>query len=166
MKNPNTNRNEKTLTNKSVINTHRAWEVNWYPFQVQALAAQTLSIKGREKVGDRSDVLICAFTQDHVEESLLHQQVLRIDPQNWQIRSDLGCIPMGPPLAPNSVLYSVQAQLHHKQLTGWSCTGVHDQAPWMSFKQGTTFGHLPRFSSWLLDIWRWKKLMLGWQRFL
>ena len=37
----------------------------------QALAAQTLSIKGREeRVGDGSDVLICAFTRDHDEESL------------------------------------------------------------------------------------------------
>ena len=37
----------------------------------QALAAQTLSIKGREeRVGDGSDVLICAFTPDHGEESL------------------------------------------------------------------------------------------------
>ena len=37
----------------------------------QALATQTLSIKGREeKVGDGSDVLICAFTPDHGEESL------------------------------------------------------------------------------------------------
>ena len=38
----------------------------------QALAAQTLSIKGREEriEGDGSDVLICAFTPDHGEESL------------------------------------------------------------------------------------------------
>ena len=37
----------------------------------QALAAQTLSIKGREdRVEEGSDVLICAFTRDHDEESL------------------------------------------------------------------------------------------------
>ena len=38
----------------------------------QALAAQTLSIKGREErvEGDGSEVLICAFNPDHVEESL------------------------------------------------------------------------------------------------
>ena len=38
----------------------------------QALAAQTLSINGREErvKGDGSDVIICAFTRDHVEESL------------------------------------------------------------------------------------------------
>ena len=38
----------------------------------QALATQTLSIKGREErvKGDGCDVLICAFTLDHSEESL------------------------------------------------------------------------------------------------
>ena len=38
----------------------------------QALAAQTLSIKGREErvEGDGSDVIICVFTRDHDEESL------------------------------------------------------------------------------------------------
>ena len=46
------------------------------------------------------------------------------DPQNWQIRSDLGCNPTRPPLASNSVSYSVQAQLHHEQLPGWPCTGA------------------------------------------
>ena len=46
--------------------------MNWYPFPGQALAAQTLSIKGREErvEGDGRDVLICAFTPDHIEESL------------------------------------------------------------------------------------------------
>ena len=39
----------------------------------QALAAQTLSIKGREERVERdgSDVLICAFTPDHVEKRML-----------------------------------------------------------------------------------------------
>ena len=38
----------------------------------QALATQTPSIKGREErvEGDGSDVLVCAFTPDHCEESL------------------------------------------------------------------------------------------------
>ena len=38
----------------------------------QALATQTLSIKGREEgvEGDGSDVIICVFTRDHGEESL------------------------------------------------------------------------------------------------
>ena len=38
----------------------------------QALATQTLSIKGREErvKGDESDVIICAFSRDRIEESL------------------------------------------------------------------------------------------------
>ena len=38
----------------------------------QALATQTLSIKGREEgvEEDRSDVIICVFTRDNGEESL------------------------------------------------------------------------------------------------
>ena len=47
---------------------------------------------------------------------------------NSQIRSDLGCNTTGPLLASNSVTYSVQAQLHHEQLPGWSCTRVLDWA--------------------------------------
>ena len=47
---------------------------------------------------------------------------------NWQIWSDLDCNPRKPPLAPNSVSYSVQAQLHHEQLPGWLCTRVLDWA--------------------------------------
>ena len=47
----------------------------------QALAAQTLSIKGREErvKGDGSDVIICAFTRDLDEESLpLPREALNI----------------------------------------------------------------------------------------
>ena len=61
------NRNEKTLTNGSDINTlvstRRAWEVNWYPFRGK-LWLHRLSIKGREErvKGDGSDVIICVFT--------------------------------------------------------------------------------------------------------
>ena len=76
------------------------------------------------------------------------------DPQNWQIRTDLGCNSAWPSLAPGSVSYSIQAQLHHEQLPGWPCTGVPDRAPWMTFQQGATFGRRPRFSSWSLDIGR------------
>ena len=71
-----TNRNEKTSTNRSDINTlvstRRAWEVNWYPFRGK-LWLHRLSIKGREEgvEGDGSDVIICVFTRDHGEESLL-----------------------------------------------------------------------------------------------
>ena len=50
------------------------------------------------------------------------------DPQNWQIRSDLGCNSTWPSLAPNSVSYSIQTQLHHEQLPGWPCTRVLDRA--------------------------------------
>ena len=50
------------------------------------------------------------------------------DPQNWQIRSDLGCNSACTSLAPGSVSYLIQAQLHHKQLPGWPCTGVLDRA--------------------------------------
>ena len=79
------NRNEKTLTNGSDINTLVSTQ---YPGQHsqslrselvslpgQALATQTLSIKGREErvKGDGSDVIICVFTRDHVEESLLRR---------------------------------------------------------------------------------------------
>ena len=59
------------------------------------------------------------------------------DPQNWQIWSGLGCNSAWPSLAPGSVSYSIQAQLHHEQLPGWPCTGVFDQAPlrdWHSSK--------------------------------
>ena len=70
-----TNRNEKASTNGSDINTlvstRRAWEVNWYPFWGK-LWLYRRSIKGREErvKGDGSDVIICAFTRDRVEESL------------------------------------------------------------------------------------------------
>jgi len=44
------------------------------PLPEQALSAQSLSIKGmEEKVGEENDVLICAFTLDHFEESLPFQ---------------------------------------------------------------------------------------------
>ena len=47
----------------------------------QALAAQTLSIKGREErvEGDGSDVLICAFTRDHDEENLPPLRVIFLE---------------------------------------------------------------------------------------
>ena len=50
------------------------------------------------------------------------------DPQNWQIRSDLGCNSTWPSLASVSVSYSIQTKLHNEQLPGWPCTGVLDRA--------------------------------------
>ena len=50
------------------------------------------------------------------------------DPQNWQIWSDLGCNSAWPSLAPGSVSYSIQAQLHQEQLPEWPCTRVPDRA--------------------------------------
>ena len=37
-----------------------------------------------------------------------------LDPQNWQIRSDLGCNSAWPSLASGYVSYSIQVQLHHE----------------------------------------------------
>ena len=51
-----------------------------------------------------------------------------LDPQNWQIWSDLGCNSAWPSLASGSVSYSIQVQLHHEKLPGLPCTGVPDQA--------------------------------------
>ena len=51
-----------------------------------------------------------------------------LDPQNSQIRSDLGCNSAWPSLASGPISHSIQAQLHHKQLPGWPCTGVPDRA--------------------------------------
>ena len=51
-----------------------------------------------------------------------------LDPQNWQIWSDLGCNSAWPSLASGSVSYSIQVQLHHEKLPGWPCTGVPDRA--------------------------------------
>ena len=59
----------KTLTYgsniKTLVNTRRAWEVKLVSLPGQGLAAQTLSIKGREeRVKEMgSDVIICAFTR-------------------------------------------------------------------------------------------------------
>ena len=78
------------------------------------------------------------------------------DPQNRQIWSDLGCNSTWPSLAPGSVSYSIQAQLHHEQLPGWPCTGYLIELCHSvnAFQQGATFSRRPRFRSWSLDIGR------------
>ena len=50
------------------------------------------------------------------------------DSHNWQIWSDLGCNSAWPSQAPGSVMYSIQAQLHHEQLPGGPSTGVLNRA--------------------------------------
>ena len=66
----------KTLTNGSDINTlvstRRAWESELVSLPGQALAAQTLSIKGREERVKEMGVMSSSVHSpgDHVEESL------------------------------------------------------------------------------------------------
>ena len=97
------NRNEKILTNGRDINT-LVTVVSTYRCE-QALAAQTPSIKRREEraEGDGSDVLICAFTPDRGEESLLllgvhfektpfcHHQVVVYPWECWSEFLVVGC---------------------------------------------------------------------------
>ena len=70
---------KKTITNGRIINTlvstRRVREVNWYPFRgklwLHRLYQSRVSRDREEREkGDESDVLICAFTWDHAEESL------------------------------------------------------------------------------------------------
>ena len=64
----------------------------------------------------------CKFSPDEFA-NFFQNKLSKIRP-----RSDLGGNLAWPSLAPGSVSYSIQAQLHHEQLPGWPCTRVLDRA--------------------------------------